>query len=219
MAKRITNSEAAVLEQYRVSFENVKKQPVIATALAEFGYPSGRIATGQAYYIAALQVYQQNKSKDDEKLAAHNLFTQKKNALAKLYSTHRKKAKVAFRKDPITLALLAIDGGQPHVYVKWMEMVEKLYNELAKNDSLRVTLAGYKITDTELTQAATLIADTQSARAAYLLKVGESEDATKHKDAALAQIDEWMGDFYAVARIALDQHPQLLEALGVKVKS
>ncbi|NLT49572.1 MAG: hypothetical protein GXX85_01480, partial [Ignavibacteria bacterium] len=48
---------------------------------------------------------------------------------------------------------------------------------------------------------------------------GESEDATKEKDAAFAKMDKWMSDFYAVARIALEDKPQLLEALGKIVKS
>ncbi len=53
----------------------------------------------------------------------------------------------------------------------------------------------------------------------YLREVGESQDATKQKDAAFAEIDDWMRDFYAVARIALEDHPQLLETLGILVRS
>ncbi len=39
------------------------------------------------------------------------------------------------------------------------------------------------------------------------------------KDAAFAQIDDWMSEFFSVARIALEDEPQLLEALGKIVKS
>lgn len=212
-------SEAATLEKYRVALQNVKTQPTIASLMAEFGYTPEVLATGEACYAAGNQAYLQNKTEADESSAAYQLFNQKKTALNDLYRMHRKKAKVAFRNDPVTAALLAVDGSQPGVYVKWMEMVKKLYAELAKSDSLKIQLARYKVTDAELVQADTLIAETEAARAAYLREAGESEDATKLKDAALAKLDEWMSEFYAVAKIALDEHPQLLESLGLSVRS
>ena len=46
-----------------------------------------------------------------------------------------------------------------------------------------------------------------------------AQEATKKKDAAFAKMDNWMSEFYAFARIALEDQPQLLEALGKVVKS
>ena len=48
---------------------------------------------------------------------------------------------------------------------------------------------------------------------------GESQDATKLKDTAFGELDDWMRDFYAVAKIALEDNPQLLESLGKFVRS
>lgn len=53
----------------------------------------------------------------------------------------------------------------------------------------------------------------------YLREVGESEDATKQKDAAFAEMAKWIKKFDAAARHALKENPQLLEALGIKRKS
>ncbi len=50
-------------------------------------------------------------------------------------------------------------------------------------------------------------------------EVGESQDATKQKDAVFAKIDKWMQQFYAIVDIALEDHPQLMEALSRKQKS
>ena len=75
-----------------------------------------------------------------------------------------------------------------------------------------------------LSQAETLeqyrmIADLEAARSEYLKEKGESQDSTKAKEAAFANIDDWMSEFYAVARIGLEDNPQLLEALGKTVRS
>jgi hypothetical protein len=53
----------------------------------------------------------------------------------------------------------------------------------------------------------------------YLREKGESQDSTKAKDAAFAKLDDWMSEFYAVAKIALEDNPQLLESLGKFVRS
>ena len=76
-----------------------------------------------------------------------------------------------------------------------------------------------KITLDDLTAADTLIGDLEAARAEYLREKGESQDATKEKDAAFAKMDDWMSEFYAVAKIALEDKPQLLESLGKFVRS
>jgi hypothetical protein len=79
-------------------------------------------------------------------------------------------------------------------------------------------LARLAITADSLTATKTLITELEATIAKYLKEVGESQDATKAKDAAFAKMDDWMSEFYAVARIGLEDNPQLLEALGKKVK-
>jgi hypothetical protein len=44
-------------------------------------------------------------------------------------------------------------------------------------------------------------------------ELGESQLARKTKDEALATIELWMRDFYAVAKIALDDKVELMKAL------
>ncbi|MFZ2284028.1 MAG: hypothetical protein WAV86_09145, partial [Lutibacter sp.] len=58
------------------------------------------------------------------------------------------------------------------------------------------------------------IAALTSARTEYLREKGESQDSTMSKDKAFREIDDWMSEFYAVAKIALEEKPQLLESLG-----
>jgi hypothetical protein len=64
-----------------------------------------------------------------------------------------------------------------------------------------------------------LIKEVESARSDYFRMKGISQDATVFKDKTLSSLNEWMYDFYAFARFALMHNPQLLEALGVNVKS
>ena len=38
--------------------------------------------------------------------------------------------------------------------------------------------------------------------------------ATKDKDKAFAELEKWVREFYAIAKIALEDKPQLLESMG-----
>lgn len=219
MATRPKNSETEMLEQYRVALENATNQSEIATALAELGYDNAKIEEGKALLATTRSAYDLNKTEDDETSVAYADFTTKKAELEDIYALHRKKAKVVFRNDAITAEKLAITGSLPKAYVKWIETVKKFYTTAAADTAIQNKLATLKITVEDITVANTKVTELEAARAEYLKEKGESQDATKSKDAAFATMDDWMSEFYAVAKIALEDKPQLLEALGKVIKS
>ena len=59
----------------------------------------------------------------------------------------------------------------------------------------------------------------EKSRADYMKEKGESQNATQLKDESFRNLNRWMSDFYAVARIALKDNPQLLEALSKTIKN
>ncbi|MGL1889802.1 MAG: hypothetical protein OCD76_25030, partial [Reichenbachiella sp.] len=54
--------------------------------------------------------------------------------------------------------------------------------------------------------------------ARYQKETGETQEATLVRDETVDALQEWYGDFRSVAKIALEEKPQMLEALGVVVK-
>ncbi|MFA5649400.1 MAG: hypothetical protein WC951_13995 [Bacteroidales bacterium] len=219
MASNLKSTEAGTLELYRVALENVQEQPEIATVMAELGYDSALITEGKQLLEQTRNIFDFNKTEDDETSVAYADFSNRKKDLETIYSLHRKKAKVVFRKDPVTLKQLALDGSLQKSYVKWIETVKKFYSVATTNTEIQGKLARLKITPEDITATNTKVTELEKARAEYLREKGESQDATKAKDAAFAKMDDWMSEFYAVARIGLEDKPQLLESLGKFVKS
>jgi hypothetical protein len=219
MATKRTLTEVEALEQYRVAFENVEKQPEIATIMAEFGYDETLLTEGKTLLTKTRQAFDFNKKEDDETSVAYNNFATTKENLAKVYGLHRKKGKVVFRKDETTLKNLGLKGSLPSAYIKWLETVKKFYSVAIGNSEIETKLARLKVTTTELQETVALVAELETNRAVYLREKGESQDATKLKDTAFGEIDDWMSEFYAVAKIALEDNPQLLESLGKFVRS
>lgn len=219
MATRPRFSEAETLEQYRVALENAETQSAILAIMTELGYGSTTISEGKSLLAETRQAYDSNKTEDDESSAAYADFNRKKNQLSDIYTLHRKKSKVIFRNDPLTADKLAISGSLPRTYIKWLEGVKKFYSVSIADTTIQSKIARLKITPEDLNAANDLISDVEKARAVYLKEKGESQDATKIKDAAFAKLDDWMREFYAVAKIGLEDNPQLLESLGKIVKS
>lgn len=219
MASRTKLTDSSALEYYRIALDNAEKQPVILAALTDLGYDSTVIGEGKAILAATRQAFDTNKIEDDETSEAYASFSTLKSNLEDIFNTHRKKAKVIFRNDMVTAEKLAILGTMPQAYIKWLEVLKKFYT-LAINDTIiQAKLARLKVTIEEINAANILISDLEAARSLYLREKGESQDATKAKDAAFYKIDDWMSEFFAVAKIGLEDNPQLLEALGKIVRN
>lgn len=219
MSTKRTTSEVQTLEQYRVALENAETQPEIASTLAELGYDSTVIGEGKTILIETQNAYNFNKTEDDETNETYAIFKGLKQEIERTYSLHRKKAKVIFRNDQLTLEKLGIKGSAPKAYIKWLEITKKFYVVASTDIEVQNKLVRLKITLEDIQAVLVKITELETARANYLREKGESQDATKAKDAAFAKIDDWMSEFYAVAKIGLEDHPQLLEALGKTIKN
>lgn len=217
-AKRKT-SEAQILEKYRIALTNVLNQTEIANQMAQFGYDTTKIEIGNQLWQQANNAYNTNKNEDDETFEAYTIFSNQKKQLTQTYNLHRKKAKIIFRKKPIILEKLAVTGTKPQVYINWLETLKKFYSTANTSAEIQEQLQTLNISQEEITNTITQINNLESARANYLKEKGESQDATKAKDQAFAKIEDWMRDFYAVASIALEDQPQLIEALSKQIKS
>ena len=211
--------EEETLEVSRIALDNAGKQPEISAAMGELGYDATKIKEGKTVLAATVKDYIANKTEDDESSAAYADFSAKKTQLEDVFKRHRKKAKVVFRKDPLTADKLAISGAMPRTYMRWLVTVKKFYTEAIGDTSIQNKLLRLKVTGKELKASKVLISELETSRSKYLLEKGESENATKVKDAAFAELDDWMMEFYEVAAIALEDKPQLLEALGKMVRS
>ncbi len=219
MSQRQSRAESAILERYRVALENVTAQSEIATIMAEFGYDAALIEEGKQLFTQTREAFDNNQREDDETSQAYSLFIKNRTALAGTYSLHRKKAKVVFRKDLEIMKRLNLDTAIPEAYVKWLETVKKFYSEMLADTTLQDKIVRLKVTADDLNAANNLVSVLETARSEYLKEKGESQDATKTKDTAFSRLDDWMSEFYAVARIALEDNIQLLEALGVIVRN
>ena len=112
-----------------------------------------------------------------------------------------------------------ISGSFPNSYPTLIQRTEKFYNTLNIDKPLQAKVASLKITLKEIKNGLQAISELQSARNIYQTEIGESQEATKAKDQAIIDLENWIKDFKDIAQIALEDQPQLQEALGILVRS
>ena len=114
---------------------------------------------------------------------------------------------------------LDVAGSLPRAYIRWLETVKTFYSVSLADPEIQGRLSALRVTSEYLNETYAMIGEVEAARALYIQEIGESQNATKLKDAAFAKVDDYMRKFYATSRIALAESPQLLESLGKLVRS
>ncbi len=100
-----------------------------------------------------------------------------------------------------------------------MQEIKTFYEQAQSHSEAQPLLEKFKINKAAVDAQVAQIQQVETLRAAYEKEKGESQDATQQKNKAFATLSDWVREFYAVAQIALDDRPQLLESIGKFVRS
>lgn len=212
-------SELQLLENYRLVFSNFNEVPDLATEMEEYGYDAAKMAEGKALYDSTLALYNQNQQETAEETEAYKKFSTLYDAVQNVYSNNRKRAKVALMKRTDLWKTLAIDGATATAYLPWAQNAKTFYTQAKTHADAKPLLEKFKITEAVADEQLATFDELDTLRDAYNKEKGESQDATKQKDAAFAALSDWMAEFYATAKIALEDRPQLLESVGKWMRS
>lgn len=194
---------------------NAQEQSEITAALDAFGYDAAALQAGQTLFDAARSLYDAQIKEYGEQHAATQAFEAACQQTDKAYSAHRRLAKIAFKGNAQRQTDLHLNDRKPQVFNPWYEQARHFYTALLADTEAQTQLARYKVTSEALQTAQTQVAQTMTLKNAQEKERGEAQEATQQRNAAIEALDEWLADFKVVARIALEDSPQLLEALSL----
>ena len=217
MEKRRT--EAQILQRYGVLFENVKKDTVLAAELAEYGYDAAAIAQGEALYNTLIEKYDANKTETAQETTAYAVFSNAFETTLSTYKTDRKKAKIVFKNQPDVLKNLQLNKSLIERNATMIDAMRLFYEMLQNNAEWVNALQRLKITTAHVNQQLANVTNVQTVYATYVQEKGESQQATQDKNKAFDEVNKWVSEFYSVAKIALEDQPQLLESIAKWVRS
>lgn len=212
-------SNEKMLQNYGAMFENLAKQGELKTELAEYGYDDAKINEGKALYDKARQTFDANIKETREEEVSALAFQEKYQELHQTYIIHRKKARIVFDENAEALITLKLRGSAARSIAKSIEEMNAFYQILDTTETLLTPLAQLKIKGQDIKNQLQNLTNVSKLYADYLQEKGESQQATKDKNNSFDALDKWVSKFYKVAKIALEDRPQLLESLGKFVRS
>ncbi|MGD8782334.1 MAG: hypothetical protein PVH88_25655 [Ignavibacteria bacterium] len=204
-----------LLTKSNAALTNALENSEISEALALLGYDSEKVNEGKQLVEKVSELNAKQKKEYSEQYQATDDFNNKREAANKEYIKLVKLSRISFRNRPGIYSELGLSGERKVTISGWITQVDQFYRNLTTNSEAKSALTSFGITDEKIQAAYDLLKDAQNTYSIRNNEMGEAQDATKERDKYVDELNEWMNDFYTIARIALEDNPQLIEALGV----
>lgn len=199
--------------------ENAANDTEVQAMLAEFGYNADKISEGKALYTTAQILHNKHKAEYGEQLAATDALKNLWDKADAAYMQFVKLARIALHGERGVYVKLKLTGSRKRSLPERLNQAKIFYTNVLNDPAVMEKLAAFGITQTKLEAGRQLLTEVEAANAAQKKETGKAQQATAARDEAMNKLDKWMSDFKAVARIALEPKPQLLEKLGIVVPS
>ncbi len=194
---------------------NAMNNEPIKASLAGYGYDETKLSTGLALYENAARLQDTQKKEYGEQFAATDALNLARVEANKLYMTHVKVARIALKGDRNAEESLQLKGMRKESLSGWLKQAKAFYANALSTESILASLANYGITRENLEEGKAKIDIVENSYNSQLKEKGEAQDATQKRDEAFDDLQDWMTDFIAIARIALAEQSQYLEALAI----
>ncbi len=216
---KIFEAENKFLERTRVGLTNAESHEKIKTLLAEYGMDRPKIVEGWAKYHKTKDSWSYNQKETAEAKIASGNYKKEYEEFEAMFKMHRDKTQTFFKKQLEMLIRLDVGGSFPTKYREFFDKTKHFYQMIKDNEEIQTKISVIKITPEVVDECLAKHQSLLTKRAEFEKESGESQEATKSKNAALIELKDWMEDFDNIAKVALYDEPQLLEALGIFVRS
>ena len=187
----------------------------VKNLMAEFGYTEERLQEGQQLYETASELQLKQQKEYGEQFEATDTLNAAKATANQQYAKHLKIARIALANSRNAEESLQLTGRRKRTLSGWLKQVKAFYANALASDTVLAALSQYGITAEKLTTMQEQVDEVERAFNRQLREKGEAQAATQQRDEAFEALQDWMGDFITIARIALESEPQYLEMLGV----
>ncbi len=217
MTIHLSVSESKFFEASRTALGNAESNLDIKTALADCGIDQAKIADGWKIYNNAKAVWEQNHIENTKTRIASNAYHTFYEMLRLKFRRHRELTLILCNKNQNILIQLGVKGRFPKKYNEFFDKLKLFYTEAKNNEAIRAKLAIIKLTPEVATDCLNELDHLLKLRADFDMEMGESQVQTERKNNALLELKEWMDNFHTILKVALYDHPQRMEILGIQV--
>jgi hypothetical protein len=166
----------------------------------------------------AQALHQKQMKEYGEQFAATDEVSKAREKANAVYMMYVKLARLAFEKDRYVYGSLQLNGRRNESHSGWLRQASTFYNHALEDKNIQTGLALMGITFEKLKAGQKLVKDFEIKLDKQIMESSQAQKATELRDQALDRMNDWMYKFIKVSRIALQDSPQDLEALGLTIK-
>lgn len=210
-------SIAETLEKQRVLIFNSRK-PEIAPLLETLGVDSAYLDNRETLYNEVINLLENQKKEQQEESLAYDNFYEAKSDCEEKYKRNRKIIKMASRSDKNLQDRIKIYVRRERNIEEWLKQTIEFYNLVLNESDFLNSFSRFGITTDKLTEDKQAIESLKSLRNEAMSEKGQSQEATRLRNAKMEELEDYCYELKTLATIALEDQPQLLEELGILVR-
>ena len=187
----------------------------VKTMMAELGYDKIRLQEGQVLHSTASELQTTQVKEYGEQFAATDAMNNARAAANGEYIKHVKIARISLQGDRGAFESLQLNGRRKQSISGWLKQAKVFYANAINSPDILSALGRFGVTTKKLKAAQSLVSKVETKLNEQLREKGEAQHTTQQRDKAFDALQDWMGDFVGISRIALESKPQYLEMLGI----
>lgn len=207
------------LAEAQLRIKNSQKTPAISTLMEPRGYDEAAFQEATQLLDAAYGAQDKQEEETAEALEA----TQEKDLLlaevSRTYDTEKPVLQVVFKDDLVAQKKLGLFTTKRRTQPARIKQIKDLFQGLQKNEEWKQKAAGRGVTAEVIDDSVAKIEKVEALVGKQKKEYGEAQQATKDRNVIFEKLEEWLDEFEKVAKAALSTKPQLLEVLGIFVRS
>jgi hypothetical protein len=209
---------AAKLLKIKEGISGVENSPEIQEKLNTFGYTHERINEGRMLLDRVTGLMTAQVKEYSEQYFASDEFGKLWKKTYGNYMVTLKVIRVAFTGEIDMLQRFNAIGRRNRSLSGWLRDAKILYTNVLNSPEATEVIARYGYTLEKLNREFQDVSEVERLHSKQLSEMGTAQQSTVERDEAFDSLCKWYSKFRAIARIALYEKPQLLEALGIVKK-
>ncbi|MDR0606059.1 MAG: hypothetical protein LBG80_17370 [Bacteroidales bacterium] len=216
---KIKKSIAKKIHSVEEAIKGASSSQEIIDILTAHGYPPEEIRKAEIMLENVKHLTSTQVEDYSDKYAANELVNKEWNTSYSLYMIILKIVRVVFKDEMDMLKRFKATGKRRRSLSGWLNDANIFYSNILDTPAAIERLQRYGYTYERLQKEYDGIKKVEDLHSRKLAEKGEAQQSTVERDKAFDELYNWYSDFRAIARVAFYDKPQLLEALGIRIKN
>ncbi len=159
------------------------------------------------------------KKEYQEQSLAFDTFNEERHEVQHTHDRTLKLISTMSRNDENLQDRIQFPNGKSIAIEKWFEITIAFYSSLLRETEFLGTLAQFKVTPERLESEREGVNNLKLLRDDAMKEKGEAQEATRTRNEKLDALEDYCIELRVLAEIAMEEKPQLMEKLGILVRS